>query len=217
VSPGRAEAISLSVTGLTGRHNRHRVRLCGGGGNYTGEFMGALGSERLETVDGATRRHLRRIRIWLAVMMVGLVASGLTAFPLETEIRWLLGLLRSAPLVSIAQSSGLLPWIARVYEGVRVSNAQYPFLAYGTDWLAFAHLAIAVLFIGPFRDPVGNKWVITFGLIACAGIIPLATIAGPIRGIPMGWRLIDCSFGVFGAIPLLMCRRETRAIERGRG
>jgi hypothetical protein len=168
----------------------------------------------VEAVDGAARRHLRRIRIWLAVMMVGLVASGLTAFPLETELRCLLRILHSAPLVSISQSTGLLPWIERVYDGVRISNAQYPFLAYGTDWLAFAHLVIAVLFIGPFRDPVGNKWVITFGLIACAGIIPLATIAGPIRGIPLGWRLIDCSFGVFGAIPLLICRRSIRAIER---
>jgi hypothetical protein len=33
--------------------------------------------------------------------------------------------------------------------------------------IAFAHLAIAIAFIGPYIDPVRNKWVITFGLIAC--------------------------------------------------
>ncbi len=147
-------------------------------------------------------------------MMAGLVLSGLTAFPLEAELRWLLAALRWAPISAIAQSTGLLPWIERVSEGVSSSNARYPFLAYGTDWLAFAHLAIAALFIGPFMDPVRNKWVITFGLIACAGVVPLALIAGQVRGIPIGWRLIDCSFGVFGAIPLLVCRRSIAALER---
>ena len=93
------------------------------------------------------------------------------------------------------------------------TNARYPFLAYGTDWLAFAHLVIAIAFIGPFLDPVRNKWVITFGLIACAAVIPLALIAGAIRGIPFPWRLIDCSFGVFGSIPLMICRRSIEMLE----
>jgi hypothetical protein len=55
--------------------------------------------------------------------------------------------------------------------------------------------------------------VITFGLIACAGVIPLALIAGHIREIPIVWRLLDCSFGIFGGIPLLLCRRQIRALE----
>jgi hypothetical protein len=68
--------------------------------------------------------------------------------------------------------------------------------------LAFAHLTIAVAFIGPIRDPVKNVWVIQFGMIACVMVIPLAVICGALRGIPWYWRLIDCSFGVFGLIPL---------------
>jgi hypothetical protein len=100
-----------------------------------------------------------------------------------------------------------------VYYALCNTNRQYPFLAYGTDWLAFAHLVIAIVFVGPYRDPVRNKWVITFGLIACAGVIPLALIAGQIRAIPVAWRLIDCSFGVFGGIPLLVCRRQIHALE----
>jgi len=108
----------------------------------------------------------------------------------------------------------LLPWIEAVDKAIAETNARYPFLAYGTDWLAFAHLAIAVAFVGPLLDPVRNKWLITFGLIACAGVIPLAMIAGSIRGIPFPWRLIDCSFGLFGSIPLFLCRRSIGVLER---
>ncbi|HEX4322414.1 MAG TPA: hypothetical protein VHZ52_15990 [Acidobacteriaceae bacterium] len=159
--------------------------------------------------------HLRRIRFWLVIFIIGLVLSGVTAFPLQTELSWLLMLLHSSALQPIAQSTHLLPWIQRVHDALSSTNASYPFLAYGTDWLAFAHLVIAVAFIGPYINPVRNKWFIIFGLIACAGVIPLALIAGPIRGIPFGWRLIDCSFGIVGCIPLLICRRSIDALEAG--
>src|SRR5437667_203206 len=99
-------------------------------------------------------------------------------------------------------------------------HAKYPFMAYGTDWLAFAHLIIAVAFIGPLRDPVRNIWVVTFGLIACLGVVPLALVAGAIRDIPVYWRLLDCSFGVFGALPLWFARRNIvllQAIQGGNG
>lgn len=157
--------------------------------------------------------YLRRIRIWLAVFMVGLVLSGVTAFPLESELRWLASVLNANSIRTVAENTHLLPWIERVNEALTATNARYPFLAYGTDWLAFAHLVIAIAFIGPLVDPVRNKWVITFGLIACAGVIPLALIAGPIRGIPFPWRLIDCSFGVLGCIPLLICRHSIQELE----
>jgi hypothetical protein len=146
----------------------------------------------------AQPNHLRRIRFWLAIFITVLVLSGLTAFPLQTELNWLITGLHSDALRPIAQFTHLLPWIERVDEGLNVTNARFPFLAYGTDWLAFAHLVIAVAFIGPYLDPVRNKWVISFGLISCAGVLPLALIAGYVRGIPLPWRLIDCSFGIFG-------------------
>jgi hypothetical protein len=158
--------------------------------------------------------HLRRIRFWLAVFMAGLVLSGITAFPLQTELNWLAALLHGDVPRPIAQTTHLLPWVDRVYQGLSVTNASYPFLAYGTDWLAFAHLVIAVAFVGPFIDPVRNKFVVTFGLVACAGVLPLALIAGHFRGIPLPWRLLDCSFGVLGSIPLLICRRSILALER---
>ena len=157
--------------------------------------------------------HLRAIRLWLSFFIAGLLVSGVTAFPLEAELHWFLLVLRTSPLRQAAEYTYLLPWITRVYDGVSTTNIHYPFLAYGTDWLAFAHLVIAVAFLGPYRDPVRNKGIITFGLVACAGVIPLALIAGPIRGIPIGWRIIDCSFGVIGAIPLLLCRWHVLALE----
>jgi hypothetical protein len=67
-----------------------------------------------------------------------------------------------------------------------------------TTGLLFAHFVLAILFIGPYREPVQNIWVIEFGLIACGLVIPYALIAGHFRGIPIGWRLIDCAFGLFG-------------------
>jgi hypothetical protein len=158
--------------------------------------------------------HLRRIRFWLAVFIAGLVVSGVTAFPLQTELGGLVSLLHIDSLRPIADSTHLLPWIERVHQALSATNAQYPFLAYGTDWLAFAHLVIAIAFIGPCIDPVRNKWIISFGLIACAGVLPLALIAGQARGIPLPWRLIDCSFGVIGSIPLLFCTQLIRALER---
>jgi hypothetical protein len=162
-------------------------------------------------------RHLRAARFWIGVVMAGLILSGVTAFPLETELRFFLALLGSPPFRPIAEWTHLLPWFSRVYRALASTNRDYPFLAYGTDWLAFAHLVIATAFIGPYRDPVRNNWVVTFGLIACAGVIPLALIAGQIRGLPLGWRLIDCSFGVFGGIPLILCRRHIRAMEGAGG
>jgi hypothetical protein len=119
--------------------------------------------------------HLRRIRICLGVFIAGLVASGVTAFPLETELKWVLRFSAMQGLPAPA-----LGWLQRVSAALSATNARYPFLAYGTDWLAFGHLVIAAAFIGPWIDPVRNKWFVTFGLVACAGVIPLALIAGPI-------------------------------------
>ena len=94
-----------------------------------------------------------------------------------------------------------------------LTDYRYPFMAYGYDWLAFAHIVIAVAFIGPLRDPVRNKWVVEFGMIACVMVVPLAFIAGAARGIPVYWRLIDCSFGIIGFVPLRICHAKISRLE----
>jgi hypothetical protein len=160
-----------------------------------------------------TEQLTRRVRWLLLVFIAGLVLSGLTAFPLVTELRWLTGLLGATPNTRAADVTGLLRWLVTVRDALTATDAAYPFLAYGTDWLAFAHLVIAVAFIGPWREPVRNQWVVVFGLIACAAVVPLALIAGAVRGIPFAWRLLDCSFGVGGAALLWPCLRAIRELE----
>ncbi len=165
-------------------------------------------------LDTDTVRLIRRIRIWLAFFIAGLILSGVTAFPLEHETAALNRIFGVPPMPPPRVEPALHVWLRRVHEGIVNTNRDYPFMAYGTDWLAFGHLVIAVTFIGPFVNPVRNKWVLVFGVIACAGVLPLALIAGPIRGIPLYWRLIDCSFGIVGVVPLLICLRYVRRLER---
>ncbi|MEV7928959.1 hypothetical protein [Kitasatospora sp. NPDC088779] len=157
---------------------------------------------------------LRRVRRWLWIFVVCLVLSGLTAFPLETETRWLADLATgpAAPLTD--RFPAALDWIERVRTGVAETNDRYPFLAYGTDWLAFAHLVIAAAFWGPIKDPVRNIWVIRWAVLACGAVIPLALVCGPLRGIPLSWRFIDMSFGIVGVVPLLIVLRALRPLER---
>lgn len=161
----------------------------------------------------ALRRTLL-IRICLIIVVVGLVVSGVTAFPLREELMLGRDILNGTGLS--AGFPDLAFWVQRVAEGLDVTGTEYPFLAYGTDWLAFAHLAIAVAFIGPLIDPVRNMWVTVWGLIMCAGIVPLALIAGAIRGLPLGWQLIDISFGVVAAVPLTIALVLTRRLARAK-
>jgi len=149
-------------------------------------------------------------------MIIGLVLSGITALPLQAELDLLARWLGAENLAPEQAASGFVKWILIVRDGLRVTYAKYPFLAYGTDWLAFAHLTIAIAFIGALRHPVRNAWLFTFGMIASVLIIPWALITGEVRGIPVYWRLSDCSFGVGGFVPCWLCHRWTRELERTR-
>ena len=104
-------------------------------------------------------------------------------------------------------------WLAKTHAAIRATATDFPFLFYGTDWLAFGHFVIALAFIGVLRDPVRNIWLFDFGLLACALVIPYALVLGAVRGIPFWWRVIDCSFGLFGSIPVLLCKRWTTQLE----
>lgn len=153
------------------------------------------------------REKLRKkIRWVIAIFVFFLVLSGITAFPVETELAWALPHLTWLPVQ-------LYDYLVTVHHAVAHTNATYPFIAYGFDWLAFAHIAIGLAFIGPFRDPVRNIWIIEWAMICCVAVLPLAFICGPVREIPLFWTLVDCSFGIFGIIPLLYCRRLIKRLE----
>lgn len=149
----------------------------------------------------------KRIRILLIFFIFALCAAGLTAIPLQWELSFLNQWFGIDSFLSIILPS-MAQWISRVNDSVQNGYGQYPLLTYGTDWLAFAHIIIAVAFIGPLRNPVKNIWVIEFGMLACLLILPWALIFGMVRGIPPFWTLIDMSFGVLGIIPLWLVRRD---------
>src|SRR6185437_8111635 len=92
----------------------------------------------------------RRIRVLLIAFITGLVLSGVTAIPLS----WELGLVTTVIHRGSAWPVSLIQWLTTVQSALQSVDARYPFLNYGTDWLAFGHIAIALAFWGPLRDPV---------------------------------------------------------------
>jgi hypothetical protein len=155
----------------------------------------------------------RRLRGWTLFFIVGLALSGATALPIRS------GLEAGVTLLGEDMSAGgSLPgyvseWLRVVKDGVRSASEASPFLFYGTDWLAFGHFAIALAFVGALRDPLRNRWLYQFGMMACA-LVPIWALAfGAIRGIPLWWRGIDSLFGVAGFVPMWMCDRWARRLE----
>lgn len=155
----------------------------------------------------------RRIRIWTWLFIIGLFLSGLSAIPLRIQINGLVQFTQAATAAQSTPPSAWADWLVRVQSAVNDTSAEYPFLFYGTDWLAFGHFVIAIAYLGALRDPVRNRWLFTFGMIACGLLIPYAFVFGALRGIPVWWRLIDCSFGVLGFIPLWLCHRWSGQLE----
>jgi hypothetical protein len=158
----------------------------------------------------------RRIKALTWLFIIGLVLSGATAIPLGIELNWLVSWTGARQLVEMPASTNAPAWalwLVKVQASLHEMTDTAPFVFYGTDWLAFGHFAIAIAFIGALRNPVRNRWLFDFGLIACVLVLPYALVFGAIRGIPFWWRLIDCSFGVFGFIPLWRCRKWAKELE----
>lgn len=159
------------------------------------------------------QRTLIAYRLTLSLFILGLILSGLTAFPLLRELSLLCRWLGISDPAAYENLTGLHRWLAFVFLGLQKTYAAFPFVGYGTDWLAFGHFVIALFFVGPFRDPVRNAWVLRCGLVACVAVVPLALICGHVRQIPLAWRLLDCSFGILGTIPLFYCLRLTKKLS----
>lgn len=159
-----------------------------------------------------------RLLFWIRAVTLFYIFAlffwGVTAFPIESELRVLTGFLGIEEGVAPENYGWFRGWLAYVFEGVVQTNSQYPFLAYGTDWLAFSHIVIGVAFMGLYANPVRNVWIVYFGMIACIGVIPLALICGAVRGIPLWWRLIDCSFCLTGMVPLILLHFMIGALSK---
>lgn len=139
-------------------------------------------------------------RLMIALFIVVLVVSGLTAFPLQIELNFLL---RNFSFMEPLQS-----WLYSVHSGIMYNAKEYPFIQYGSDWLAFAHIIIALPFLKLYQKPSENLWIVNWGLLACLGIFLFVPIAGFVREIPLFWQLIDVSFGFFGGLWLLIIKNR---------
>jgi hypothetical protein len=141
------------------------------------------------------------------MVIVGLIGSGLSALPLLHEV---------ATMDHSVHELGFPPfittWIEHVHQGLEKTYAAYPFIAYGTDWLAFGYFVIALFRAGAFIDPMRNVWIIHASMIACVLVIPTALIAGFVHEIPVWWRTIDSSFATVGLIPLCLAERLIQSL-----
>ena len=152
---------------------------------------------------------LKKYRILLGGFMLGVALSGITAFPLTWELKLLAQITAQLPFESLHE------WIVRVRDALVETDARHPFLAYGFDWLAFAHLMIAAAYIGPYREPVRNRFLLEWGMFCCVATWPVAFICGPIRGIPFGWILVDCAFGIVAFPVLWTLWKWSKQLETG--
>lgn len=80
---------------------------------------------------------LKSIRSWAAFFIVSLILSGVTAFPVETLLGWICGWFPW-------KNTALYSWLLTCYNGIAYTNEHFPFIAYGLDWLAFAHIVIGI-------------------------------------------------------------------------
>jgi len=159
-------------------------------------------------------RLLRRIQALVVFFIFAIFISGATAIPLTWEMEMLTRFFPKPLETDTGLLSDLARWLHWVKTGLVETDARYPFLAYGYDWLAFGHFMIALVFVGAYRDPIRNLWLFDFGMLACFFVIPFALIFGEVRGIPYGWRLIDCAFGIFGFPLIWLAKRETLKLMR---
>ena len=147
---------------------------------------------------------IKNIRLLLGIFIALLLLSGITAFPVRTEIKFLIEHINLFPefiqiwLMKLSTTFSLTPEI----------------ILYGTDWLAFAHIIISLFFIPVYINPVKHKANIIIGIISCFAVFPLAFICGPIRGIPFFHQLIDCCFGVGGMLLLFIIYKKINKFQK---
>ena len=134
-------------------------------------------------MTGSTQQQIKlqkKIKVGIVITIIGLLLNGISAVPLRTELSILLSKPDALPKF-------LADWWTYVNQGVNETSYNYNFMRYGFDWLAFAHLLIAIAFFGPLRDPIKNEWIIKWGMIASALSVLMALGWERMRAIPMWW------------------------------
>lgn len=140
----------------------------------------------------------------LGIVAFGLVVSGITIWPAVPELKIAVRIVWGD-----SQPAGVLhSFVLQAIEGLESVEAKHPFMLYAHDWLAFAHIVLAIMFAGAIRDPVRNIWIVQCGLIMCALVPVLAGICIPIRELPLVWFWIDFTFAPSAALPLWIALRD---------
>jgi hypothetical protein len=155
-------------------------------------------------------RKMSRAKWMLGTVALGLFLSGVTVWPAVSELK----AARELAWGSSEQTGAIPVFVDEAIEGLKATNQDYPFLLYAHDWLAFAHIVLAIMFLGAMRDPVRNKWIVQCGLLMCVLIPVLAGICIPLRGLPWPWFFIDSAFGVVAGVLLGIALRDIRRAER---
>ena len=145
----------------------------------------------------------------LGIIVFGLVMSGITVWPAVPELKMAVRIVWGDG----ESTSVLHSFVLQAIEGLESVEANYPFMLYAHDWLAFAHIMLAILFAGAIRDPVRNVWIVQCGLIMCVLVPILAGICIPARGLPLIWFWIDFAFAPAAALPLWIALRDIRRAE----
>jgi hypothetical protein len=155
-------------------------------------------------------KSMRRAKWMLGIVALGLLLSGVTVWPAAAELKAL-----EHVVWGEGQPSGEVgAFVDKAIGGLEQTRENYPFLLYAHDWLAFAHIMLAILFLGALRDPVRNKWIVQCGLIMCLLILVLAGAGIPLRGLPWQWFFVDAAFGVVAGVLLGIAYSDIRAAEK---
>jgi hypothetical protein len=121
-----------------------------------------------------------RIQGMTWVLIIGSFLAGITALPLASE----LDIAVRFAATKLSALTGLVNWLTVVRDALHDVYGKYPFIAYGTDWLAFAHIVIAIAFAGGLTHPLRNAWIYKWGALVSVLVIPWALICGEVRHIP---------------------------------
>ena len=139
-------------------------------------------------------RLLFRYRLVLGFFIIALIASGVTAFPLQQEcsdfLTSILGLKDATPVP--LRRALIAGWSVLCVTACTHSDLKYPWLAYGTDWAGVCAYYHCGLFHWPVSGSrVRNIWVL---LRRPDRLWARFALAPHLRGAPWnspGWRLID--------------------------
>jgi len=158
-------------------------------------------------------RDIFWVRIFLFVVLLGVVFSCQMILFVEPQIQWMDKVVRESAIVR-QRFPQLVEWIGVLNLSVNDTYQKYPAIAYCMDWLAFAHVFVGLSLLGAIKNPVQNVWAIKTAILTCLLMVPFAFLSGSVRGIPFYWCMVDSSFAVLALIPLSLAMHSINKLKQ---